>query len=278
MNGGRLYGIMDGGMRKGRRCRLSFWCGDARAEPDAPRILLSSRGNPMGIKYEPLKCSAPAARKRRDEVVGEVGNLEETKGMVRNDAAKRMEHLLGQKAAKMFGDTLEDLRANPQQFSVVFKDKGLRLNAIKAIGEKARVTDFPNTEAEVYDEFSQYMEYCETFFIPPSLGMFAVWCGTSLADFEKKKEACKLRRPEVAQALGVCKELIRDFVETKAMDGDVAPAVYLHQNKAYFEAVETTAVRHETTVDQHVRDPEQIGEIIDLIPDEVRRKVAKGQG
>lgn len=228
----------------------------------------------MGIKYEPLKCSAPTARKRRDEVVGEIGNLQETDGMVRNEAAKKIEHLLGPKAAKMFGDTLEDLRANPQQFSMVFKDKGLRLRALSAIGEKARVTDFPTTDVEVYSEFSQYMEYCETFCIPPSLGMFAVWCGSSIADFEKKLEANKLRRPEVANALSVCKELIRDFIESKAMDGDIAPAVYLHQNKAYFNAVETTAVRHETTVDQHVRDQEQIGEIIDLIPDEIKRKAA----
>lgn len=227
------------------------------------------------IDYKPAKMHGNSRKKAIDEVVSTVGNTQETDGMVRNTAARSIEHLLGKKAALMFGDTLEDLRANPQQFSLVFKDKGLRMAALKAMTEKARVTDFPTDELTVYDEFSQYMEYCETFFIPPSLGMFAVWCGANLDDFNKHLKAYKTSRPECASALEVCKETIRGFLESKAVDGDIAPAVYLHQNKAYYDAVETSAVRHETVSDQHVRDSSQIAEVIDLIPDEIRRKVAK---
>lgn len=239
--------------------------------------LASPQGNQEEtvIEYQEAKMKGTAAKKARDDVVSEVGSVAETDGLVKNDAAKKIEHLLGHKAALMFGDTLEDLRANPQQFSLVFKDKGLRLNAIKAMSEKARVTDFPTDAIGVYDEFAQYMEYCETFFIPPSLGMFAVWLGTSLEDYNRHLAAYKTRRPDAAAALTVCKETIRGFLETKAIDGDIAPAVYLHQNKAYFDAVETTAVRHETMSDQHVRDSEQIAEVIDLIPEEIKRKVAE---
>ena len=226
------------------------------------------------IKYEPARMNGQAKKRAKDEVVSAIGNSTETDGLVRNDAAKTIKHLLGEKAAKMFGDTLEDLRANPQQFSMVFKDKGLRMKALSAISEKARVTDFPTEAAIVYDEFSQYMEYCETFFIPPSLGMFAVWCGTNIDDFNKHMKAYRTSRPDVASALEVCKETLRGFLESKAVDGDIAPAVYLHQNKAYFDAVETSTVRHESVSDQHVRDSAAIAEVIDLIPEEIKRKAA----
>lgn len=223
------------------------------------------------IKYEPVRMSGPTKKRAKDEVVSAIGNSTETDGLVRNDAAKTVKHLLGEKAARMFGDTLEDLRANPQQFSMVFKDKGLRMKALGAISEKARVTDFPTEAATVYEEFAQYMEYCETFFIPPSLGMFAVWCGTNIDDFNKHMKAYRTSRPDVASALEVCKETLRGFLESKAVDGDIAPAVYLHQNKAYFDAVETSTVRHESASDQHVRDSAAIAEVIDLIPEEIKR-------
>lgn len=227
----------------------------------------------MTIRYETCTVKGTQRRRMADEVVSEVGSVEETGGMVRNDAAKTIEHLLGHKAALMFGDTLEDLRANPQQFSAVFKDKGLRMKAISAMGEKARVTSFPTDADGVYDEFAQYMEYCEAFFIPPSIGMFAVWCGANIDDFERHLKAYRTSRPAAASALEVCKETIRGFLESKAVDGDIAPAVYLHQNKAYYDAVETSHVRHETIGEQHVRDSEQIAEVIDLIPDEIKRRV-----
>jgi len=225
------------------------------------------------IEYKPAKLPWATRRKAVDDVISEIGNMTETKGVVKNDAAKTIEHMLGPKAAKMFGATLADLKANPQQYSAVFKDKGLRMKALSMISEKARVTDFPTTGVEVFDEFSQYMEYCECFYLAPSLGMFAVWCGTSLADFEKRIKQYKMSRPDASEALTIAKEVIRGFIESKAVDGDIPPAVYLHQNKAYFDAIETTAVKHETITDSHVRDADQIAEVIDLIPDAIKHAV-----
>lgn len=205
-----------------------------------------------------------------DAVISEVGNMEETDGLVRNEAAKNLEHLLGKKAALMFGETLTDLQNNPQQYSVVFKDKGLRVKALTAIAEKARTTDFPTEESEVAMEFENFMSYCFNFGIVPTLGLFATWLGVNLADFEKKVAHYRTTRPSAATQLEVCKEILRGFVETKALDGDIAPALYLHQNKAYYDAVENAPVQRPKETEAHVRDETQLAELIDLLPEEVK--------
>lgn len=201
-----------------------------------------------------------------DEVVSDIGSVSETNGLVKNDAALKVEHLLGKKAAVMFGETLEELRNDPQSYSAVFKDKGLRLKAISAIAEKARVTDFPKQPEEVYEQLELFMAYCDTFFIVPTLGLFATWMGASVETFESTLKHYNTTRPETARTLLVAKEVIRGFLETKALDGDIAPAVYLHQNKAYYGAVETAPVKIAAPSAKHVRDREQIAEIIDMLP------------
>lgn len=204
-----------------------------------------------------------------DDVVSEVGNLTETDGLVKNEAAKTIEHLIGHKAALMFGEQLEDLKNNPQQYSVVFKDRGLRVRALSAISEKARTTDFPLDADTVRVEFENFMNYCFTFAISPTLGLFATWLGVSLEDFEGKLAHYKSTRPETARAFEVCKELLRGFLETKALDGDIAPAIYLHQNKAYFDAVESAPVKKKKETEAHVRDESQLAELIELLPVDV---------
>lgn len=213
-----------------------------------------------------------ARKKAVKDVVKTVGSLSEN-GMVKNDAALYISNLLGEKTAKMLGETLEELKLDPQQYSLVFKDKGLRLKAVSAIAEKARVTDFPTEPAEVFSEFENYMNYCDTFMISPTLGLYAAWLGVNINDFETRLRHYKTARPSAAAALEVTKELLRSFLETKALDGDIAPAVYLHQNKAYFDAVETSTVRHETVSDAHIRDSSQIAEVIDMLPEEIKVKV-----
>lgn len=207
-------------------------------------------------------------KKDIDGVISEVGNLEETGGLVRNDAAKSVRHLLGDKAADLFGETLEDLKRNPQQYSMVFKDKGLRLKALAAVSEKARVTEFPTDADSVFAEFDTFMTYCDTFLIAPTLGLFAIWLGTNLDDFEAKRDHYLTTRPSAANALDICKELLRGFLETKALDGDIAPAVYLHQNKYMYQAVETAPSRVSKDKGEHIRDASQIAEVIQLLPDE----------
>lgn len=212
------------------------------------------------------------SKRAAKDVAKTVGSVSEN-GMVKNEAALRIENLLGEKTARMLGDTLEELRLNPMQYSLVFKDKGLRLKAVSAIAEKARVTDFPTEPATVFAEFENYMNYCDTFMISPTLGLYATWLGKSLEGFEAELRHDRTARPSTASALEVTKELLRSFLETKALDGDIAPAVYLHQNKAYFDAVETSRVQHESASDTHVRDRHQIAEVIDMLPESVKSKL-----
>lgn len=227
------------------------------------------------IIYDKPKMTAAQKRKAEREVASVVGSVSETGDMVKNDAALKIENMLGKKCADMFGSELEKLKREPQQYSMVFKDKGLRLKAMTAIAEKGRVTDFPTTQDAVFEEFELYMNYCDTFLISPTIGMFAAWLGTHVEGFEKQRLHMKTAYPEVASALAICKETIRGFLETNALDGNIAPAVYLHQNKAYFNAVETVTVKHETVQDAHVRDENQIADIIDMLPVEVKQSLNK---
>ena len=119
-------------------------------------------------------------------------------------------------------------------------------------------------------EFENYMSYCFNFGIVPTLGLFATWLGVNLAEFEKKVAHYRSTRPSTADQLEVCKEVLRGFVETKALDGDIAPALYLHQNKAYYDAVENAPVQKSKEMEAHVRDESQLAELIELLPEEVK--------
>lgn len=204
--------------------------------------------------------------KRIRDTVSVIGSPSETNNLLKNDAAKKVAHLVGEKAAIQFGEELESLRRNPQQYSMVFKDGGLRLKAIAGIGEHGRVTDFPTDVADLRHEFENYMVYCETFLVSPTIGLFATWLGVSFEDYERKIVSYEMSRPDVAAELRLCKEVLRGFLETQALDSNVPPAVYLHQNKAYYDAVEANEVRHVSKTEEHVRDSEKIDEIIMAIP------------
>lgn len=213
-----------------------------------------------------MRQTASSRKARIKDTVGVIGSPSETKGLVKNDAAKKIEHMLGKKAALQFGAELESLKREPQQYSMVFKDGGLRLKAIAAIGEHGRVTDFPTDIADLRHEFENYMVYCETFLVSPTIGLFATWLGVSFEDYERKIVSYEMSRPDVAAELRLCKEVLRGFLETQALDSNVPPAVYLHQNKAYYDAVEANEVRHVSKTEEHVRDSQKIDEIIMAIP------------
>lgn len=227
----------------------------------------SHAGEPLGGRDERDEMRRTTKRdKQIDQVVGELGKVSDNAGLVKNDAAKRVAHLMGIKTAEEFGETIEELKRNPQQYSMVFKDGGLRLRAIQAVAEHGRVTEFPTTVGEVASEFDGYMNWCYTFMVAPTIGMFSTWLGVSLADYDAKTLAYELSRPDVADELKLCKETLRGFLETQALDSNIPPAVYLHQNKAYFGAVETSEVTHVNKTEAHVRDSQKIDEVINAIP------------
>lgn len=216
--------------------------------------------------YVEQERRSSVAYKRKRELVGEIGSMSETGGKVKNDAALKVEHMLDKKTAEIFGETLEELRREPQQYSVVFKDRGLRLKAMQAIAEHGRVTDFPIDPSALYMEFDNYINYCFTFMVAPSIGMFAVWMGISLKEWERREDAAEAKDPAMHSAMTVCKETIRGFIESQALDGNVPAAVYLHQNKAYYDAVEKSEVIHTNVEDGHVKDIRQIDDIVSMLP------------
>lgn len=216
--------------------------------------------------YTKPKISQAERKKRIKEVVSEVGNLEETKGVVENKAALSISHLLGEKAANEYGATLDEFKRNPEQYSTMFKDGGLRMRGLQSIAEKGRATNFPVASGDVYYEFDTYMNYCETLLISPSIVTFAAWLGINRESYDRKIKQFETARPDVADALKLCKEVIHGFVETQALNGFIPPAVYLHQNKAYYNAVESMEVKHTNVDESHVRSREEVDEIIDLLP------------
>lgn len=218
--------------------------------------------------YKKPKMKQAKKDKLIDDVISEVGNLSETKGLVKNEAAHSIKHLLGEKAAKEYGESLDEFKRNPEQYSVMFKDGGLRLRGITAIAEKGRTTNFPVSTAEIYNEFDAYMNYCETLLISPSIVTYATWLGIDREEYDKKIRQYESGRPELADALKLCKEVIHGFVESQALNGYVPPAVYLHQNKAYYNAVETSEIKHGNIDDSHVRSREEVAQIIDMLPSE----------
>lgn len=226
---------------------------------------------------ERKKMTKTQREKATDELIGTIGSPSETGGKVVNEAAKSIEHLVGKETAAEFGETLAELKREPQQYSLVFKDKGLRLKAMGAIAEHGRVTDFPKNEAALFAEFEQYMNYCYTFMISPTIGMFAVWLGVSLKEWERRADVYEAKDPSMAATMNMCKETIRGFIESQTLDGNIPPAVYLHQNKAYYDAVEKVEVTHTNVTDAHVRDSAQIASVIEMLPDSTKKKIEKGE-
>lgn len=217
--------------------------------------------------YKAKKIKKRMKNKLMDDVISEVGNLTETKGMVRNDAAHTITHLLGEKAAQEYGETLAEFKRNPEQYSVMFKDGGLRLKGITAIAEKGRTTNFPTNELEIYNEFDMYMNYCETLLIAPSIVTYAAWLGIDREEYDRRIRTYETSKRDISNAMKLCKEVIHGFVESQALNGYVPPAVYLHQNKAYYNAIESVEVKHGSVDDAHVRTAEEVNEIIDLLPE-----------
>lgn len=208
--------------------------------------------------------------KQRDDaikdLIGVIGSVNETGGMVKNSAAKSISHLLGEKVADKLGAEIKDLKSNPVTQTVIYQDGGLRAQAIKAMSEVHRVTDPPTTSFEVWELFEEYMNYCTMFLIPPTLGMWAIWLG--IADekgYNDEIEAKNGVDADLEKALRMTKEVLRGFLETNAMDGNIAPNVYLHQSKAHFGAVESVEQVFTPKTDKHVSNATEIEAIINSV-------------
>lgn len=122
----------------------------------------------------------------------------------------------------------------------MYKDDGNRLKCLMEIMSISRDTRCPTDPSGLYDKLESYFAFCGSHGIPITVGVFAVWCGVSLTRLNQIGR--DKTRPEMVEAVDKCKDFIRGFTEMCAMDGDLNPIIYFHQNKVYFGAVENQSV------------------------------------
>lgn len=226
----------------------------------------------MTIEYHKKRKMLDKTKARlQDEVVSFIGSKSETRGLVDNKAAKGMTHLFGDQIAKDFGETLETLKRNPAQYSMVYRDGGLRNRSIWQIQEIGRTKDMPRTELEVYGEFDNFMNYCETFLVPPSYSLFVIFIGgKSQDDFQKELYRLEQNNPFVYDALIMCRETLRGMLESQAVDGVIPANVFMHINKTQYGAVEKSEVQNTNVSDLHIRDEREIAQFneqVEILPE-----------
>lgn len=150
--------------------------------------------------------------------------------------------------------------------TALYKDKGARLETVRAICQRAKEVNPPTTYDGILDELDAFLEFCGRRFIPPTYGLYAAWCGTSSNAMDER--AAHAKDPSYTQGINLVKEIIRGFLETAAMEGDISPRLYMHQNMAYFNARENLTITHEVSSNVAELTADEVNEIIDILPEE----------
>lgn len=142
--------------------------------------------------------------------------------------------------------------------SKLMADEGRRLDIADTIFKLGKARARPNDEAEMYERLHEYFAICQHNKVPPTYPLFAVWCGMSI----KELEGSHARLHNLKNAVDLCRETIRGFLELSAMDNALSPLIYFHQQKVYFGAVETAKVQIEE-VKSNAEELEEINNLLD---------------
>lgn len=155
--------------------------------------------------------------------------------------------------------------------SKLMDDKGHRLDVADTIIKLGRARPRPTTEDELVERLYEYFGVCQYNKVPPTYPLFSVWCGMSIEELEKHHA----RVYNLKNAVALCRETIRGFLELSAMDNALSPLIYFHQQKVYFGAVETAKIQVEEvrTEDEQLKEIEQLikgikpleGEVMEVI-------------
>lgn len=141
--------------------------------------------------------------------------------------------------------------------SKLMADDGRRLDIADSIFKLGKARPKPTTETEMYERLHEYFSLCQNYKVGPTYPLFAVWCGMSIEEMEKGHA----RLHNLKNAVSLCRETIRGFLELSAMDNALSPLIYFHQQKVYFGAVETAKIQVEETKS----DDEKLDELSDLL-------------
>lgn len=147
----------------------------------------------------------------------------------------------------------------------MYEDGGRKLKVTSDICNRGMYIDFPTNKKTVFKYYNEFIQYCYEYKIPPTFSLFAMWCGTTVAGYNKymKQNAGS----ELGDALEECKEAMRSFIELAAMQGDVDRLIYFHQQKGYFDVVEKVEVKHDVEVNTEEMTAAQIDAVINSLPD-----------
>lgn len=122
----------------------------------------------------------------------------------------------------------------------LYEDGGHKVDVIRFIAAKCAISLPPATPHELYESLEAFLGFCTEQRVPPTIGLFAVWNGITQNRYNQiTRDANDNAR---AQAFSNAKELIRSFLEIAAMDNDVNPIVYFHQQKTQYDMVENQQV------------------------------------
>lgn len=156
--------------------------------------------------------------------------------------------------------------ALPVPVSKIYADGGARVAAILDIAKRGQHRTWSKTVDGVWQDLEDYLQYCTVHQIPPTIGLFAAFCGISYTRLDQIARD-KARNPEMAETVLRVKEVLRGILETAAIDGAVNPIVFFHANKVYFGAVETPTVHIHADISNilHTDEAEYADDLAEII-------------
>ena len=124
--------------------------------------------------------------------------------------------------------------------SKLFEDNGHALLAVRWLAARAEHASPPLTPSATFEVFEAFMGWCGDNRVPPTIGAWAVWNGVTM---QRMNQIEQDKRDEArARAYGVCKEVLRTFMEQAAWNSALNPLLYFHAQKALYGIVENTQV------------------------------------
>lgn len=121
----------------------------------------------------------------------------------------------------------------------MYEDGGHKLEVTKYLAVRGATAKFPTTVEGVYQSLEDFFTFCGMNRVPTTIGCFAVWNGVSMQRVNQiERDKTDLR----SEAISICKDSIRNFLELSAMDSSLNPIIYFHMNKVYYGAVENQSV------------------------------------
>jgi hypothetical protein len=146
----------------------------------------------------------------------------------------------------------------------MFEDDGHKISVSQYLLARASVTKAPRTAEETWARMEEFLEFCSDWAVPPTISGFSLWNGITLARFDhigRDKD-----KPERAEAINLCKEMIRHFLEMSALDSTLNPILFFHMHKVFFGAVEQQSVKVEVVDNSREVSPEEMqARVISLV-------------